>query len=88
MDSGEPSMRACSDGVTKMSVADGSVAINGMPSAKRSITCRVLSRRSSKSMRPFSSRIFETAKRAGFDGCGDGFENFAIRSEKLNRAAS
>ena len=89
IDSGEPSMRACNEGVTKMSVSAASVAMNGMPIAQRSITWRVFSSRSSKSMRPFSSRIFDTEKRAGpVEGVGDGFENLAIRSEKLKRSAS
>src|SRR5476649_1233173 len=89
IDNCEPSMRACSDGVTNNSVVDARLAINGIPIDQRSITWCVLSRRSSKSIRPFSTQIFDTENRAGLlDGLAEGFENFSTRSEKLKRCAS
>ncbi len=82
-------MRACKSGVTKMSVADGKVATNGMCKAKRSTTCFALSRRSSKVTLPFSSRMFDMENFAvPLDGSGDGLENLSIRSKKLKRSPS
>lgn len=85
---GLPSNRARSFGCTKMSVFDGSVAMNGMPSVQLSTTCRSFSRRSSKSMRPSLTWMFDTENSVGLLAGCDGVENFSIRSVKFRRCAS
>lgn len=86
---GLPSKRARSFGSTKMSVFEASVAMYGMPSVQWSTTCFSFSRRSSKSIRPSLTWMFDTENCVGLlSGVGDGDENFSIRSVKLKRCAS
>lgn len=87
---GLPSKRARSFGSTKMSVFEASVAIYGIPSVQLSTTCFSFSRRSSKSIRPSLTWMFDTENCVGLlSGFGDGpEENFSIRSVKLKRCAS
>ena len=86
---GLPSKRARSFGSTKMSVFEASVAMYGMPSVQLSTTCFSFSRRSSKSIRPLLTWMFDTENCVGLLSVfGDGVENFSIRSVKLKRCAS
>lgn len=86
---GLPSKRARSFGSTKMSVFEASVAMYGMPSVQLSTTCFSFSRRSSKSIRPSLTWMFDTENCVGLlSGFGVGDENFSIRSVKLKRCAS
>lgn len=72
-----------------MSVFEASVAMYGMPSVQLSTTCFSFSRRSSKSIRPSLTWMFDTENCVGLlSGFGVGDENFSIRSVKLKRCAS